>query len=206
MFHWRRLALEDGEVAALGAAVGGDLLVGQHGAQAGAPVDRRLGGVRQPVARRAPRRARRRSAPPRRGRPASARSPDANCATSSSIGRALLRVRVVPGVEDLQEDPLGPPVVVRVDRGERAALVVAQAQPAQLAAVCARCWPRWRPAGGCRSARRTARRAGRRRRSPGCAGRCGRSCAGSGRRRRWRCSPAGGRRAGPRRTGTGTCP
>ena len=44
----------------------------------------------------------------------------------------LVRLGVVPGVEDLQEDPLGPLVVVRVDRGERPALVVAQAQPAQL--------------------------------------------------------------------------
>ena len=43
-----------------------------------------------------------------------------------------VRLGVVPGVEDLQEDPLGPLVVVRLDRRERAALVVAQAQPAQL--------------------------------------------------------------------------
>ena len=55
-----QVALEDREVAALGAAVGGDLLVGQHGAQARAPVDRRL-------ARRTPAGGRRRSGAARRG-------------------------------------------------------------------------------------------------------------------------------------------
>ena len=56
-----QVALEDREVAALGAAVVGDLLVGQHRAQARAPVDRRLGGVGQAVAVEDVRRARRRS-------------------------------------------------------------------------------------------------------------------------------------------------
>ena len=37
-----QVALEDREVAPVGPAVGGDLLVGQHGAQPGAPVHRRL--------------------------------------------------------------------------------------------------------------------------------------------------------------------
>ena len=44
------VALEDREVAAVGAAVGGDLLVGDDGAEAGAPVDRRVADVGQAVA------------------------------------------------------------------------------------------------------------------------------------------------------------
>ena len=40
---------EHREVAAVAAAVGGDLLVGQHGAQTRAPVDHRVGPVDQPV-------------------------------------------------------------------------------------------------------------------------------------------------------------
>ena len=40
---------EDREVAPLGAAVGGDLLVGQDGPQAGAPVDQRLVAVGEAV-------------------------------------------------------------------------------------------------------------------------------------------------------------
>ena len=58
-------------------------------------------------------------------------------------------------------------------------------------------------AGAGPSAPRTARRAGRTRRSPWRAARCGRSCAGSGRTRRCRCSRAGGRRAGPAPLGYG---
>ena len=42
-------------------------------------------------------------------------------------------IRVVPGVVDLQEDPLGPAVVLGVDRLDGAAVVVAQPQAAQLA-------------------------------------------------------------------------
>ena len=42
-------ALEHGMVAALAAAVGGDLLVGEHGAERRAPVDRRLVEVREAV-------------------------------------------------------------------------------------------------------------------------------------------------------------
>ncbi|MGX1120660.1 hypothetical protein RKD37_006023 [Streptomyces ambofaciens] len=129
-----QLGLEDGEVAALGAAVGGDLLVGQHGAQPGAPVDRRVGGVGQPepaqdvgalgLAQGAPR------------APGVARDrPLTGGELRDQLGdrAGLPRLVVVPGVEDLQEDPLGPLVVLGVDRGERPALVVAQAQPAQLA-------------------------------------------------------------------------
>ncbi len=126
-----QLGLEDGEVAALGAAVGGDLLVGQDGAQAGAPVDGRVGGIGQAVlaqdvgafdgAQRVP------GAPAGHGALTRLELGD-----QFGDGAGLPRLVVVPGVEDLQEDPLGPLVVVRVDRGERPALVMAQAQPAQL--------------------------------------------------------------------------
>src|SRR5829696_4426036 len=44
-------------------------------------------------------------------------------------------VDVVPGLEDLGEDPLGPAIVRRIGRGDAAARVVGQTQPAELAAV-----------------------------------------------------------------------
>jgi hypothetical protein len=126
-----QLGLEDREVAALGAAFGGDLLVGQHGAQTRAPVDRRVGGVGQPVL-----------AQDLGLLDGVQLAPGAAAGDGTLTGlepgdqlgdrAGLLRLVVVPGVEDLQEDPLGPLVVVRVDRGERPALVVAQTQPAQL--------------------------------------------------------------------------
>ncbi|MGX1093623.1 hypothetical protein RKD47_004304 [Streptomyces albogriseolus] len=127
-----QLGLEDGEVAALGAAVGGDLLVGQHGAQARAPVDGRVGGVGQAeLAQHVGALGLGQLAP---GAGVSRYLALTGLELRDQLGdrAGLLRVLVVPGVEDLQEDPLGPLVVVRVDRGERPALVVAQAQPAQL--------------------------------------------------------------------------
>ncbi|RPK43838.1 hypothetical protein EES40_16160 [Streptomyces sp. ADI93-02] len=126
-----QLGLEDREVAALGAAVGRDLFVGQHGAQPGRPVDRCVRGVRQAVlpqdvgalggAQRAP-------------LAAAGNRPLTALELLDQFGDRAgpVGLGVVPGVEDLQEDPLGPPVVLRVDRRERAALVVPQAQPAQL--------------------------------------------------------------------------
>jgi hypothetical protein len=48
-------------------------------------------------------------------------------------GAGLVGLAVVPGVVDLQEDPLRPPVVGRVGGDDRAPLVVAQAQAPQLA-------------------------------------------------------------------------
>jgi hypothetical protein len=45
----------------------------------------------------------------------------------------LVELRVEPGVVDLQEDPLGPGVEVDVGGGEAAALVVSEAEPAELA-------------------------------------------------------------------------
>ena len=136
-----QVALEDGVVAALGAALGGDLLVGEHRAQAGAPVDGGAGDVGQaegvddlgllggaqvgPVAA----------------------AGDGDLSGGELVaqlghrpGRALAApvaargLGVEPGVEDLQEDPLGPAHVVDVDGGQGAARVVGQAQAAQLAA------------------------------------------------------------------------
>ena len=200
-----QVALEDRVVAALAAPVGGDLLVGQHRTQSRAPVDRGLAHVGQPVivhngasldvGQVGP-------GPAVRGRP-----------LARGVGRGQLgdrpgpaHRRVVPGVEDLQEDPLGPAVEVRIGGRHRPARVVGQPQPPQLRRGTARCSPRSSYAGAGRSARRTARPAARTRRSPSRAARCGRPCGGSGRSCRCRCSPAGARRAGRRRTGTGTCP
>ncbi|MDQ0952573.1 hypothetical protein QFZ24_006496 [Streptomyces phaeochromogenes] len=126
-----QLGLEDGEVAALGAAVGGDFLVGQDGAQPGTPVDGRVGGVRQAVLAQD-------VGALDVGQLAPRASTGYGALTDLELGdqvgdrASLVRLVVVPGVEDLQEDPLGPLVVVRVDRRERPAPVVAQAQPAQL--------------------------------------------------------------------------
>ena len=86
-------ALEHREVAAVAAAVGGDLLVGQHRAQPGAPVHRRLGDVGQAVARRRPRVARSDRARPSRGRRERRALPTRSSAISSPIGRRLIRAR-----------------------------------------------------------------------------------------------------------------
>src|SRR5262249_23733644 len=122
------------EVADVAAAVGGDLLVGQHGAEARAPVDGRAAAVRQAVrvddlpaldgAQRAPRAAVWRGAPAR-----------LEIGHQLGDGSGPVGLGVVAGVEDLQEDPLRPPVVGDVGGGDAAAGVVAQAQPAQLAPV-----------------------------------------------------------------------
>ena len=129
-------APEHREVAPLRAAVGGDLLVGQHRAQPGAPVDRGLVQVGQPVrvdhlpardlVQVRPRQARR------------VRAGGGGPGAGVQLGHQLLDraglagVGVEPGAEDLQEDPLRPLVVARVDRREAAAVVVVDAQPAQL--------------------------------------------------------------------------
>ena len=141
IFHWVRVRVKTGKLPALAAPVGGDLLVGQDGAQAGAPVDRRLVAVGQPEP-----------------------VDDLRCSTSlssahgrpSGVGPGAGRqlgdqlgdrpgpplVRVEPGVEDLQEDPLGPAVEPGVGGGDAAPLVVGQAQRRSWRAVASRCWPR----------------------------------------------------------------
>ena len=117
-----------GMVAALTAAVGGDLLVREDGAERRTPVDRCLVQVREPE------------------------GVDQLAATPLvEIGPAVLGiglehrrelgdrtgpigVLVVPAVEDLQEDPLRPAVVGDVGRGDAPTGVVAESERAQLAA------------------------------------------------------------------------
>ena len=108
-------ALEHREVAALRAPVGGDLLVGQHGAQTRAPVHGRLGDVRQAVrVQHAPARDASRSAHRRPPRPAHRSRTPRPARRSAAPGRRRRRPwLVVPGVEDLQEDPLRPAHVAR---------------------------------------------------------------------------------------------
>ena len=62
------------------------------------------------------------------------RAPVSNSSISSAIGRGTVDVGVVPGVEDLEEDPLRPPVVLDVGGGDAPARVVRQAEAPQLAA------------------------------------------------------------------------
>ena len=135
------VALEDREVAAIAAPVGGDLLVGDDRAQAWAPVDRRIGHVGQAVrvddvgllaggqARPA--------APvvelAHAGVELRTQLGDRASASDASVGTHGLRV--VPRLEDLGEDPLGPSVVGRIGRVDRAPGVVTQPEPADLAAV-----------------------------------------------------------------------
>ena len=128
----------DREVAPLAPPLRGDLLVRQHGAQARAPVDDRVRPVRQPVrvddlatlhsGQLGPRAAERVGA--------LGRLPDPRVQLRLQLGDRTRAVgsRVVPGAEDLQEDPLGPPVELDVGGGDAAAQVVAQPQPAQLPA------------------------------------------------------------------------
>jgi hypothetical protein len=131
-------APEHREVAPLRAAVGGDLFVGQHRAQAGTPVDRRLVQVGQPVrvddqpsadlVQLGPRAAQRVGA----GRGLTGAGVQLGDQLLDPPG--LAGPLVEPGAEQLQEDPLGPLVVARVDRGEAAAVVVVDAQATQLGA------------------------------------------------------------------------
>ena len=129
--------LEHGEVPALAATVGGDLLVGQHGAQTRAPVDRRLVDVGQAmVVDHHPSLGRRQLGPRPPGRVgALGRLACAGVELGHQVvdGPGAVGLGVVPGVEDLQEDPLGPPVVALVDRRDRPARVVGQAQSPELA-------------------------------------------------------------------------
>ncbi len=124
---------EHGEVAALAAPLGRDLLVGQHRSEARAPVDGGLGDVREPLrvevvallvgGHRPPR--------PRVAGRAVAGLEQGDELTDRP-GAPFLGV--VPRVEDLQEDPLRPAVVGDVGRRDAAARVVAQAERPELAA------------------------------------------------------------------------
>ena len=126
------VAREHREVAAVAATVGGDLLVGDDGAETGTPVDRRLTDVGQAMVVDDAAALVRRQVDPRssvRGRSgAGIELGDQLCDRAGpSDGR------VVPGVEDLGEDPLRPAVVVRVGRRDRPPTVVAEAETPQLA-------------------------------------------------------------------------
>ena len=135
-----QVALEDREVAAVAAPLGGDLLVGQHRAQAGAPVDRRVRQVDQPVRVDDPAAVQLVQVGPRDpGRDAG----DVRRHASGAGGQQRLqlgdrpgppRLVVVPAVVDLQEDPLGPAVELGVGGRHAASAVVRQPQPAQLLA------------------------------------------------------------------------
>ena len=138
------LTLEDREVATLGLAFGGDLLVGQHGAQTRAPVDRGLGDVRQTEVVQDILLLGGSEVGPLLAIGLMARNVlfagfelghelgDRACGAlgAGRVGGLL----VVPGIVDAREDPLGPTHVAGVDGGERAAVVEAQAHAVQLAA------------------------------------------------------------------------
>ena len=120
-------------VADRAAALVGHLLVGQHGAQPRAPVDDLLRQVGQPV--------RVDGVPLLRGAqvapgPAVRGGPAARGELDDQVGDRAgpFGLRVVPAVEDAQEDPLGPAVVGRVAGHDLAAVIVGQAQAPQLAA------------------------------------------------------------------------
>ena len=120
-------------VADRAAALGGHLLVGQHGAQPGAPVDDLLRQVGQPVRVDGVGplgRGQIRPGPAvRGGAPARGELGDQVADRAGPVSRG-----VVPAVEDAQEDPLRPAVVGRVAGHDLASAVVRQSQPAQLAA------------------------------------------------------------------------
>ncbi len=129
------------EVAAVGPTVGGDLLVGQHRSQARTPVHRGLVQVGQAVAVDHLALLRCRELGPGPPEPVGARVGLAG--TGVELGLELgdgaglpdiAGVGVVPGVVDLQEDPLGPAVVRLVGGRHAAAGIVSQAQPPQLPA------------------------------------------------------------------------
>jgi len=139
-----QLTLENREVASLGLAFGGDLLVGQHGAQTRAPVDRGLGDIGQAevvqnvllfglvevgpllavglvtwnglLA----------------GFKLGNEFGDGACGALGT--RGVGGVLVIPGIVDAREDPLGPAHITGVDGGEGTAVVEAQAHAVQLAA------------------------------------------------------------------------
>ena len=128
----------DREVADVAAPVGGDLLVGQHRAQARGPVHQFLRDVGQPPAvdhlpagQLVELRPGLRARVVRAGR----RSGAVRKLGHELADRAgALAGLVEPAVEELQEDPLGPAVEARVGGGELAPDVVADAQPQQLPA------------------------------------------------------------------------
>ena len=127
------VAFEHGVVPDLGAALVGDLLVCQHGAQPRAPVHGSVGQVCQAVRVDDPASLQLRQLVPGLTR---------GCGPGP-IGELLDELvdvpgpaclLVEPGVEDLQEYPLRPAIELDIGGGHAAAGIVCQAQPPQLAA------------------------------------------------------------------------
>ena len=137
-----QLTLEHREVTAFGLAFGGDLLVGEHRAQARAPVHRRLGDVCQAevvehvgllgFGQIIPLLACESRNLTLAGFELLHQRADRACGAlgAGRVGGVL----VVPGIVDAGEDPLGPTHIARVNGGEGAAVVEAQAHAVQLAA------------------------------------------------------------------------
>ena len=131
-------AAVDGVVAAVGAALVGHFLVRQHRAQRGAPVDRHLGHVGQAlVVDHLPllflRQLGVRQGAGGAGRDDAEVLVHQQLAVLELVDQVVdrpggLDVRVVPGVEHLQEDPLGPAVVLRVGGRQAARPVVREAE------------------------------------------------------------------------------
>ncbi len=106
-------------------------LVGQHGAQGRAPVDRHLGLVGQPFA----------VSIGTHGRRALLRHLGRD--GQFGDGPALFAFGIVPGVEQDQEDPLRPAEIVRIGGIDLAVPVVAEAQLPGSAGGSCRCSSRW---------------------------------------------------------------
>ena len=137
-----QLTLEHREVTAFGLAFGGDLLIGEHRAQARAPVHRRLGDVCQAevvehvgllgFGQIIPLLACESRNLTLAGFELLHQRADRACAALGA--RRVGGILVVPGIVDAGEDPLGPTHIARVNGGEGAAVVEAQAHTMQLAA------------------------------------------------------------------------
>ncbi len=119
-------------VAPLGPSVSGDLLVGEHRAQRRAPVDGGLTQIREAVVFEFGTARGLVHLCPDAGRRGS--GPCCELVFELADGPGALGLGVVPAVEDLQEDPLGPAVVADVCRRDRAPVVMTQAEPPELTA------------------------------------------------------------------------
>ncbi len=119
------------EVAALAAAVAGDLFVGENRAESGAPVHRRVGLVGHAV-RVDELPLRRRVEIVERNIAGRVEAAGAELLHQRGDRTGPARVFVVPRVVDLQKDPLRPAVVVDVGGGGPAARIMAEAERAQL--------------------------------------------------------------------------
>ena len=123
---------EDREIAALRTPIGGDFLVGQHRAQARAPVDHGVGEVDEAELID-------RGMLFRGGEIAEVAAVLCGASARHQIAHEILDrtgfllLLVEPGVINLQEDPLRPTVKLRIRRSDGAAAVMPQAQRVELA-------------------------------------------------------------------------